>query len=88
MARQLLIDVNSETWRSVVESIDQQLRSSRHRREVPGLDVRTLDYELGRIHMLEKILELPEVQAEKPAEPIRGSGVYIPGHSPTWVEDI
>lgn len=87
MAKKLLIDVHSDTWQSVVESINARLEIARRHREVAGADLRTLDLELGKISAFTKILNLPREQAEKPAEPIKGSGVYVPGHKSTWNKD-
>ena len=73
------VETTSETWRAVIEEIEAELKTSRKRREDPSRDLRHLDQDLGRIKQLEHLLALPERQAKKAAEPIRGSGVRVPG---------
>jgi len=75
------VDAASETWKSTRAAIETELVKLRLNRDQIGADIRQLDRDLGGIKSLERILELPAKQAKKPAEPIRGSGVRVPGLS-------
>ena len=73
------VDTASDTWVSVCDSICVEINKLREQREQSGSELRQLDRNLGAIKALENLLALPARQAKKPPEPIRGSGVGIPG---------
>lgn len=75
----LRVEPAGETWNSVLEEINKALQGHREAREQSGLDLRLLDSHLGAIKALESLKTLPARQAKKPPEPLRGSGVRVPG---------
>lgn len=73
------IEPASDTWQAVDNDARKEINRLRKLREDPTADLRSLDQNLGGIRALESLLKLPERQNKKPAEPIRGSGIRIPG---------
>lgn len=76
------VEPASDTWLSVSDAIQTAIKRHREARDQQGADLRTLDFHLGAIKALEDLERLPAKQAKKPPEPIRGSGVRVPGKSP------
>lgn len=76
---ELKVEPASETWNAVVQEIDKAIQGHREAREQTGLDLRALDGHLAAIKALQSLKKLPERQSKKTPEPLRGSGVRVPG---------
>ena len=81
LADQATINLDSPAWKTFEAWAEWTIERLRKQREIPGVDVRKLDVDLGSIQAMKALLGLPaEIKREhqRKDDPVTSDGFGIP----------